>query len=90
MIRFTVSILDLGRWQTLDRNDQLADLQRRILISHACGVGEEVPVEVVRSMMLLKAKALGQGHSAVAKATIQRIMDMLSEDIIPVVPAMDL
>ena len=67
-------------------NDQLADLQRRILISHACGVGEEVPVEVVRSMMLLKAKALGQGHSAVAKATIQRIMDMLSEDIIPVVP----
>ena len=68
------------------KNEQLADLQRRILISHACGVGEEVPTEVVRAMMLLKAKALGQGHSAVAPATIQRIMDMLAEDIIPVVP----
>ena len=67
-------------------NEQLADLQRRILISHACGVGEEVPTEVVRVMMLLKAKALGQGHSAVAPATIQRIMYMLAEDIIPVVP----
>ena len=67
-------------------NEQLSDLQRRILISHACGVGEEVPYEVVRAMMLLKAKALGQGHSAVAPTTIQRIMDMLSEDIIPVVP----
>ena len=67
-------------------DDQLSDLQRRILISHACGVGEEVPVDVVRAMMLLKAKALGQGHSAVAPATIQRIIDMLAEDIIPVVP----
>jgi histidine ammonia-lyase len=65
---------------------QLSDLQRRILISHACGVGEEVPSEIVRSMMLLKAKALGQGHSAVAVSTIQRIMDMLHEDVIPVVP----
>ena len=67
-------------------DDQLSDLQRRILISHACGVGEEVPSEVVKAMMLLKAKALGQGHSAVAPSTIQRIMDMLAEDIIPVVP----
>ena len=45
-----------------------------------------MPTEVVRVMMLLKAKALGQGHSAVAPATIQRIMYMLAEDIIPVVP----
>ncbi len=67
-------------------DNQLSDLQRRILLSHACGVGDEVPVEVVRAMMILKAKALGQGHSAVAPATIQRIMDMLAKDIIPVVP----
>jgi histidine ammonia-lyase len=67
-------------------DDQLSDLQRRILISHACGVGEEVPTEIVRAMLLLKAKALGQGHSAVAPATIQRLMDMLSEDVLPVVP----
>ncbi len=67
-------------------DDQLSDLQRRILISHACGVGDEVPTEVIKAMMLLKAKALGQGHSAVAKSTIQRIMDMFADDIIPVVP----
>ncbi len=71
---------------TIIKDEDLADLQRRILVSHACGVGEEVPQEIVRSMLLLKAKALGQGHSAVALSTIQRILDMLSNDIIPVVP----
>lgn len=68
-------------------DDQLSDLQRRILISHACGVGDEIPADIVRAMMLLKAKALGQGHSAVALSTIQRIIDMLHADIIPVVPS---
>ncbi len=67
-------------------DEQLSDLQRRILISHACGVGEEVPEEIVKAMMLLKAKSLGQGYSAVAPSTIQRLIDMLAEEIIPVVP----
>ena len=68
-------------------DDQLSDLQRRILISHACGVGDEIPSDIVKAMMLLKAKALGQGHSAVAPSTIQRIMDMLHHEVIPVVPS---
>ena len=66
--------------------ENLADLQRRILMSHACGVGENVPEEIVKAMLILKAKALGQGHSAISLATIQRLLDMFSNDIIPVVP----
>lgn len=68
-------------------DDQLAELQRRILISHACGVGEDVPDEVVRRMLVLKVKALAQGHSGVAPATVQRLLDFLNADLMPVVPS---
>ena len=46
-------------------SDALSQLQRNLLVSHACGVGEEVPEEVVRAMVLLKVKSLGKGHSGV-------------------------
>ena len=67
-------------------DDQLAELQRRILISHACGVGDHVPEAVVKRMMVLKVKALAQGHSGVAPTTIQRLIDFLNADLIPAVP----
>lgn len=68
-------------------DDQLSELQRRILISHACGVGEDVPDEVVRLMLVLKVKALAQGHSGVAPVTVQRLVDLLNADALPVVPS---
>jgi len=68
-------------------NDKLSELQDKILVSHACGVGEEVPEIIVSAMLLLKAKALGQGYSAVNPATIQRLLDMLDKGVMPIVPS---
>ena len=66
-------------------NSQLAKLQENLLLSHAVGVGEEVNPEIVKMMMLLKIHALAYGNSGVQYATVQRIVDMFNEDIIPVV-----
>lgn len=66
---------------------ELSELQRRILLSHACGVGDPVPVEIVRAMLLTKALSLSKGHSGIAPATLQRIIDMLNAEISPVVPS---
>jgi histidine ammonia-lyase len=67
--------------------DKLSELQNKILISHACGVGDNVPDIIVRTMLLLKAKSLSQGYSAVNPETILRLLDMLENDIRPVVPS---
>lgn len=65
----------------------LGELQRRILLSHACGVGEPVPADLVRAMLLTKSLSLSKGHSGVAPATLQRLLDMLNADMLPVVPS---
>jgi histidine ammonia-lyase len=61
-------------------------LQRNIIVSHACGVGEPLPIEVVRGMLALRVNALVAGHSGIAPATLQLMVDFLNRDIIPVVP----
>lgn len=68
-------------------SQQLNDLQRNLLISHACGVGEDVPEELVRAMLLLKVKALAQGHSGVRLETVDRLIAHLNHDLIPIVPS---
>jgi histidine ammonia-lyase len=64
---------------------QLSELQTNLLKSHACGLGEEVPEEIVRLMLVLKAKSLCQGNSGVQLSTVQRLLDMYNQDILPVV-----
>lgn len=66
--------------------DSLEALQRNILVSHACGVGEDVPDEIVRVMLLLKIKSLCKGHSGVQLATVERLLLHLNENLLPVVP----
>src|SRR5690606_13567894 len=65
--------------------DQLAELQRNLVMSHACGSGDPVPAEVVRAMLVLKVQNMAFGHSAVAPATVQRYIDMYNNDVLPVV-----
>ena len=60
-------------------------LQANLMMSHACGTGEEVPAEVVKTMLLLKAQSLSYGHSGVQLATVQRLLDMHNRDMLPVV-----
>lgn len=66
-------------------NEDLGTLQRNLVLSHACGAGPTVPQEIVRWMLLLKARALSFGHSGVQLATVQRILDLLNNNLIPVV-----
>ncbi len=63
----------------------LSKLQENLIISHACNVGPEVPEDVVRLMLLLKAHALAKGNSAVQLITVQRIIDLFNEDMLPLV-----
>ena len=65
----------------------LAPLQRNIVLSHAAGVGEPMPVAIVRLMMALKLASLAQGASGVRPETIALLEAMLARDVIPVVPA---
>lgn len=64
----------------------LATLQRNIVMSHAAGIGEPLPVAVVRLMIALKLASLAQGASGVRCTTIQHLVDCLEADLIPVIP----
>ncbi|HPX59771.1 MAG TPA: histidine ammonia-lyase [Bacteroidales bacterium] len=63
----------------------LAKLQENLMISHACGVGEEISQEIVRLMILLKIQSLSYGHSGVQLSTVQRLIDMYNNEIYPIV-----
>ncbi|MDX5327077.1 MAG: histidine ammonia-lyase [Bacteroidota bacterium] len=65
--------------------EQLEKLQENLVMSHACGMGEEVPSEVVRLMLALKVQSLSLGHSAVQEKTIDLLLAMYNLDILPIV-----
>jgi len=65
--------------------DQIEQLQYNLLKSHACGLGEEVPLDIVKLMLLLKIKSLSYGHSGVQVATVQRLMEMFNDEVLPVI-----
>lgn len=62
-------------------------LQYNLLRSHASGVGEPVSDELVRAMLLLRARTLSQGHSGVRPLIVHKLLEMLERDILPVVPS---
>jgi len=64
---------------------ELNTLQHNLIRSHACGMGEEVPAEIVRLMLVLKVQSLAFGHSGIALDTVQRLVDFYNADILPVV-----
>lgn len=66
-------------------NGQLSQLQTNLVMSHACGLGEEVPQEIVRLMLALKIKSLSYGYSGVKPETVQRLADMFNNRVYPVV-----
>ena len=64
---------------------QLTELQSNLIKSHACGMGEEVPRDIVKLMIALKIKSLSYGHSGVQVDTVNRLMDMHNNDMLPVI-----
>ena len=65
--------------------DDLSTLQRNLVVSHACGVGAEVPQEIVRLMLLLKVQSLSYGNSGAQLVTVERLLDFYNKGVYPVV-----
>ena len=65
--------------------EHLSQLQKNLMMSHACGTGQRVPAEIARLMLLLKVQSLSYGHSGVQFITVERLVDMFNNNIIPVV-----
>jgi histidine ammonia-lyase len=64
-----------------------AQLQLNLVRSHAIGVGEPLPGEIVRGMVLLLANSLSKGHSGVRPELVELLLDLLRHDVLPVVPS---
>jgi histidine ammonia-lyase len=67
--------------------EQTEELQLRLLRSHACGVGEPYPEEIIRAAMLLRANALAKGNSGARVGTVELLLALLERGVIPVVPS---
>ncbi len=65
--------------------EDLAQLQENLVMSHACGMGDTVPEDIVRLMLIFKAKGLSHGFSGVAVHTIERLLELQNKTILPVV-----
>jgi histidine ammonia-lyase len=63
----------------------LGVLQRNLVMSHACGMGDEVPEKIVRLMLFLKIQSLAYGHSAIRLETLERLIDFFNNKMYPVV-----
>jgi histidine ammonia-lyase len=63
-------------------------LQERLIMSHASGVGDPLPTDVVRAMMLLRINALAQGNSGLRLETLELLVEMLNRGVHPKVPEM--
>ncbi|MDE2294558.1 MAG: histidine ammonia-lyase [Gammaproteobacteria bacterium] len=73
--------------QTRIPDDQLELLQRNLLLSHAAGIGDDLPDEVVRLAIALKVNALARGHSGVGRPLVDALIALLRHDVLPRVPA---
>ena len=68
------------------KSSDTATLQRNLILSHCCGVGEALDIATTRLMMVLKLLSLGRGASGVSVSTIRQIEAMLENGVTPVVP----
>lgn len=66
--------------------EEAAELQRNLIMSHACGMGKPLPREVVRAAMLLRCNALARGNSGIRPSTLDTLLSMLNKGVHPVIP----
>lgn len=67
-------------------SEQTADLQRNLIISHTCAMGQGLPTQVVRAAMLLRCNALSRGHSGIRPETLNTLLSMLNKGVHPIIP----
>ena len=68
----------------IDSKD-LAQLQVNLIRSHACGMGDYVPHDIIKLMLLLKVKSLSYGHSGVQLKTVEKLLDFFNTSTLPVI-----
>ena len=61
-------------------------LQKNLIVSHACGIGRQLPLDAVRAVMLLRANALSRGYSGIRLETLERLLEMLNKGVHPAIP----
>jgi histidine ammonia-lyase len=66
--------------------EETNDLQRNLIISHACGVGEPFSEDIVRAMILLRINSLVKGHSGIRPITLDKLVELLNKRVHPVIP----
>jgi histidine ammonia-lyase len=71
---------------TIISREDTATLQHKLLESHSVGVGDAIPAEIAKLMLIAKVHALAQGYSGVHLQTVERIIWLIENDVIPVVP----
>lgn len=67
--------------------EELAELQLNLIRSHACGVGDPLPEDVVRAAMLLRANTLARGNSGVRPRVVEALLEFLNRDVYPWIPS---
>ncbi|MGD9800821.1 MAG: histidine ammonia-lyase [Parvularculaceae bacterium] len=67
-------------------NDRLIELQKKIVLSHACGLGDALDERITRLVLATKVIGLARGASGVRRATIERLLDFLQRGLLPVIP----
>ncbi|MDX2444589.1 MAG: histidine ammonia-lyase [Bacteroidales bacterium] len=70
--------------RSISKHD-LGTLQKNLVMSHACGIGDEVPHVIVKLMLFLKIQSLSYGNSGVQVSTVQRLIDFFNNNVLPVV-----
>jgi histidine ammonia-lyase len=73
--------------QTRIPDDRLAELQRNLVLSHSCGLGEALPARIVRLLMALKVIGLARGHSGVRRMVVHRLLVLLEAGALPIIPS---
>ncbi len=66
--------------------EETNDLQKNLIISHSCGVGEPFDQEIVRAMMILRINSLVKGHSGIRLVTVEKLVELLNNNVHPVIP----
>lgn len=68
------------------QGEDVSKLQENLIMSHACGMGEPYPVEVVRAMMALRINALAKGYSGIREETLLHLAELCNRGVHPVIP----
>ncbi|WP_300328564.1 histidine ammonia-lyase [Fusobacterium sp.] len=71
---------------TVISKEETGNLQRNLIMSHACGVGNPLPIDTVRGIMLLRVVNLTKGYSGARKVTVDTLVEMLNKGVTPFIP----